>query len=383
LADVADVNPRVTARPSDGDEVAFVPMAQLDAVTGRTGPGGTRRFSEVAKGYTLFRNHDLLVAKITPCFENNKIGQAQLAHPVGVGSTEFHVVRPNPRIVDTRYLLHFLRQDRVRAEGERRMTGSAGQRRVPPAFLEGLKLPLPPLDEQRRIAAILDLADALRAKRRQALAYLDDLVRSAFLDMFGDPVTNSRGLAQRPLAAWGRVMTGNTPPRADSRNYGHGIEWIKSDNLVSASVFAATATERLSAAGEAKARVAPAGSILVTCIAGSPNSIGNCAMVDRPVAFNQQINALTLDAADPYFVLAQLRVGKRLIQEKSTGGMKGLVNKSSFVSIRLLDPPALEQARFARLMRELVSSADQQRASARALGEMQAALQSIAFGARS
>jgi len=193
VADVAEVNPRVTKRPAEQDPVAFVPMAELDSVAATTSGGDTRPFSEVSKGYTIFSDRDLLVAKITPCFENNKIGQARLNHPVGVGSSEFHVVRPNPELVDERYLLHFLRQDRVRVEGERRMTGSGGQRRVPPAFLKELKLPLPPLDDQRRIAAILDQADALRAKRRQALAYLDDLSQSTFLDMFGDPLKNPLG----------------------------------------------------------------------------------------------------------------------------------------------------------------------------------------------
>jgi restriction endonuclease S subunit len=73
------------------------------------------------------------------------------------------------------------------------MTGSAGQRRVPVHFLANLNVPLPPLPEQRRIAAILDKADELRAKRRAALKKLDELAQSIFLDMFGDPATNPKG----------------------------------------------------------------------------------------------------------------------------------------------------------------------------------------------
>ena len=72
------------------------------------------------------------------------------------------------------------------------MTGSAGQRRVPKSFLESLPVFLPPLAEQRRIAAILDKADALRTKRREALAQLDRLAQSIFVEMFGDPLTNSK-----------------------------------------------------------------------------------------------------------------------------------------------------------------------------------------------
>lgn len=72
------------------------------------------------------------------------------------------------------------------------MTGSGGQRRVPKAFLEDLDIPLPPLPEQRRIAAILDKAEALRAKRREAIVKLDLLLQTVFLEMFGDSVTNNK-----------------------------------------------------------------------------------------------------------------------------------------------------------------------------------------------
>ncbi len=192
MGDVAEINPKPSKVPDD-TEVSFVGMAQLDATSARTESESVRRFAEVSKGYTVFQDGDILVAKITPCFENNKIGQAHLQRQVGVGSTEFHVLRPGEHLID-RYLLHFLRQDNVRRKGELRMTGSAGQRRVPAAFLKALEIPLPALDEQRRIAAILDHADTLRTRRRGVIAQLDDLAQSIFLDMFGDPVTNPKAL---------------------------------------------------------------------------------------------------------------------------------------------------------------------------------------------
>lgn len=160
-------------------------MAELDAESAAARPREALPYSEMGKGYTVFRDGDLLLAKITPCWENGKIGQASLDREIGVGSTEFHVVRPAPQ-VDARYLMRFLRTESVRATGELRMTGSGGQRRVPVKYLQSLEVPLPPLDEQRRIAAILDHADALRAKRRQVLAHLDGLTQSIFRDMFGD-----------------------------------------------------------------------------------------------------------------------------------------------------------------------------------------------------
>ena len=194
LGEVALVNPRADATAHDSS-VSFVGMAELDAEQGVARPLATRSFADVSKGYTVFRNHDVLAAKITPCWENGKVGQAALDHPVGVGSTEFHVLRPGADLND-RYLLQFLRQPWIRSTGEARMTGSAGQKRVPASFFRDLEIPLPPLPEQRRIAAILDHADALRAKRRQVLAHLDGLTQSIFHDMFSADRYPSRPLEQ-------------------------------------------------------------------------------------------------------------------------------------------------------------------------------------------
>lgn len=191
LGDVADVNPRLRASLEPDQPVSFLGMADASD-DGTTTAGVDRPFDDVRRGFTPFESGDILVAKITPCFQNGKIVQATTARPHGFGSTEFHVVRSKNDQLDHRYGLHFLRQAWIRIDGERRMTGSGGQRRVPADFLKSLTIPLPSIPEQRRIAAILDHADALRAKRREALARLDELTQSIFIDMFGDPVANNR-----------------------------------------------------------------------------------------------------------------------------------------------------------------------------------------------
>ena len=176
LEDLAQINPRPPKIPGN-QEVSFVGMAELDAVNARTESDAIRQYCEVSKGYTVFENGDILVAKITPCFENNKIGQAQLQCEIGVGSTEFHVVRVGAEL-DARYLLHFLRQDFVRRQGEIRMTGSAGQRRVPADFLRQLKVPLPPIEEQRRLSAVFDQAEHLRRNHVEVAERYSDLLAS-------------------------------------------------------------------------------------------------------------------------------------------------------------------------------------------------------------
>jgi type I restriction enzyme S subunit len=232
---------------------------------------------------------------------------------------------------------------------------------------------------QRRIAEVLDKAEALRAKRRAALAQLDSLTKSLFLDLFGDPATNPKGWPTKPLGEIGKVITGNTPPRSNPNYYGKHIEWIKSDNINTPHYYLTKATEGLSESGKSIARTVPAGSILITCIAGSPECIGNASMTDREVAFNQQINAFIPDKEDAHFIYAQMIVGKRLIQEASTAGMKGMVSKGRFEQILFPLPPISLQREFARRVTAVEKLKTAQRAALAELDALFASLQHRAF----
>lgn len=218
------------------------------------------------------------------------------------------------------------------------------------AKLKEIKIPLPSLSEQKRIAQILDKADEIRQKRQQSIEKLDELLQATFIDMFGDPVTNPKGWKVKKLADLGSIATGNTPPRANPENYGNFMEWIKSDNLNHSFDYATKATEYLSEIGAKKARVVPSGTILVTCIAGSFDCIGNLAIVDREVAFNQQINSLTPnDENDTLFLYYLLKISKHIIQSSSTKSMKGMISKSKFSEITLPIPPFEEQIKFSKV----------------------------------
>lgn len=147
----------------------------------------TRTLSETKKGFTYFEKEDVLVAKITPCFENGKcLRPGQVNHAIGFGSTEFHVLRPKSSLIDGKYLFYMVWSASFRFLGEKSMSGAAGQKRVSADFIRGFEIPLPMLSEQKRIAAILDKADVIRRKRQQAIQLADDFLRAVFLDMFGD-----------------------------------------------------------------------------------------------------------------------------------------------------------------------------------------------------
>jgi len=123
----------------------------------------------------------------------------------------------------------------------------------------------------------------------------------------------------------------------------------------------------------------PASSILVTCIAGTPDCIGNAAITDREVAFNQQINALVPQVGDFCFLYTQILVNKRLVQEASTSSMKGMVSKSRFEEIQLIFPPVDMQKAFGKLFDRIEQLKTTHRESLTQLNALFASLQHRAF----
>lgn len=193
LSEVAQINPRLPKEHDESQFVSFVAMASASE-EGRLLDSEERVLSETRKGFTYFERSDVLLAKITPCFENGKcLRPYEISNQIGFGSTEFHVIRPNAEKLDVLYLFYMVWNQKFRFLGEQSMSGAAGQKRVSADFLKNFEIPLPPLAEQKRIAAILDKADAIRRKRQQAIQLADEFLRSVFLDMFGDPVTNPKG----------------------------------------------------------------------------------------------------------------------------------------------------------------------------------------------
>ena len=121
-------------------------------------PRGTRALADVAGSYTYFADGDVLLAKITPCFENGKLGiAANLTNGVGFGSSEYMVFRPSPAL-DKVWLYYYLSRETFRTEGAARMSGAVGHKRVAKEFIDAYPIPVPPLPEQQRIVGILDEA---------------------------------------------------------------------------------------------------------------------------------------------------------------------------------------------------------------------------------
>jgi len=157
LSEAVELNPKPDRSSlTDQTLVSFVPMSAVEAESGRMDASTIRPYGEVKKGYTHFRDGDVLFAKITPCMENGKMVVAHGLHNgVGLGSTEFHVLRPREG-VDSQYVYYFVSNRSFRNEAVHHMTGAVGQKRVPGAFLARCEIPLPNFEDQRRIAAEIE-----------------------------------------------------------------------------------------------------------------------------------------------------------------------------------------------------------------------------------
>ena len=160
---------------SPDNEVSFVPMEAVGEYDGLD-LEQTRAVAEKGAGWTEFEDGDVIVAKITPCFENGKGALASgLLNGAAIGTTELHVLRPRSNL-DRRLLFYFTISPLFRTLGEGEMYGAGGQKRVPTSFCEDFPIPLAPLDEQRAIADFLDREtakiDGLVAKVDMAIARL-------------------------------------------------------------------------------------------------------------------------------------------------------------------------------------------------------------------
>ncbi len=160
LGDVVSTNPKRPAKPADG-RVSFVPMEAV-SVDGHLSGCLVRDYDEVREGHPGFADGDLLVAKITPCFENGKGALVSgLTNGIGFGSTEFFVLRPSGG-VDSRLLGHVLRSERFRRRGSTEMEGSAGQKRISIDFIRSFRFLCPTsLTKQRELADLIHQADCL------------------------------------------------------------------------------------------------------------------------------------------------------------------------------------------------------------------------------
>ncbi len=361
LGDVVQINPRPPKQLKAAPEkpVSFLPMACVFDDASAPEPE-ERAFKEVSKGYTYFERNDVLLAKITPCFENGKAAFLDsLPHAVGFGSTEFHVLRATSKI-DPKYLFYMVWNPRFRFSGERNMTGSAGQKRVPVDFLKKYKIPLPPLEEQKRIAAILDKADGVRRKRQQAMAMADEFLRSVFLDMFGDPVTNPKGWEVKKLGDIADIASGVTKGKRFNGRKTVFVPYMRVANVQDGYIDTSD-IQNIEVLESDRERFQLQLDDLLLTEGGDPDKLGRGAVWKNevsPCIHQNHIFRVRVDqsVAHPEYLSSQVgsRRGKIyfLKSAKQTTGI-ATINKTQLKNYPTLLPPLEKQHEYARLEQEV------------------------------
>jgi type I restriction enzyme S subunit len=212
LACIGSLSPRNLA--PDSCSVSFVPMPLISSEYGVPNGHEVRPWGEIKKGYTHFAEGDVGLAKITPCFENGKSTVFRsLAGGIGSGTTELHIIRPLQ--VSPDFILLFLKSPHFVQTGIPRMTGTAGQKRVPLDYFAHSPFPLPPLAEQHRIVAKVDelmaLCDQLEAARQHRERGRERLV-AATLQRLNQPADDLASFRQDTSFALQVLPTLTTTP---------------------------------------------------------------------------------------------------------------------------------------------------------------------------
>ncbi len=191
LGEACIVNPRKseTIALEGSTVVSFIPMSDVGEDEMFFAPKETKRLDEVTASYTYFKNGDVLLAKVTPCFENGKAGIASgLCNGIGFGSSELYVLRPMESALPE-WIFMCVSTPTFRAWASPQMTGTGGLQRVPRTVIEDYQIPLPSLETQRAIVAEIEAEQALVNANRELIARFEKKIQATLARVWGEDKT--------------------------------------------------------------------------------------------------------------------------------------------------------------------------------------------------
>lgn len=333
----------------------------------RIRPEGVKRSRQVKPGDFLLTN-------------SMSFGKPYIMRTHGCIHDGWLVLSPRSGNVDADFFYHLLGSNDVYAEFERRASG-ATVKNLNIDLVRGVRVPFPPLSEQRRIAAILDNADALRANRRAALTQLDILIHSIFLDMFGDPATNPKRWPMHLVEDVAEIVSGATPKTEVPDFWDGDVNWVAPRELSGLRGIYINRTERrITDAGlrSCAATVLPVGAVLFS----SRAPIGHTAICGIPMATNQGFKSFVPKPTklDSHFLLHWLRLRRRWLEGLGTGATFKEVSKAVVARIQIAVPPLGLQREFAGYSAAIEVLRDRQWSAGEELDGLFSALQERAFG---
>jgi type I restriction enzyme, S subunit len=356
IGDLIILNPKNDC--DDATPVGFVPLMLagtrlLDEVDFET-----RAWADVQRGYAHFADGDVLLARITPSFQNGKAGIVRgLPNGLGAGSTEFFVCRPLPDVLDPTYLLCVFKTNAFLRGGEQRMTGAVGQQRVPKEYLLEYEIPLPPLAEQRRIVKrVIELGTrldrAVDRLKRTAVA-ITSIWRGALGAAMSGGLTadwrDEHGRDSRwrdvVLGDIADVGTGGTPSRSNAAFYAtEGVPWVTSASTRHRMIDQPNAYVTDEAVKAHRLRLYPPGTLIVAMY-GDGKTRGQVSELGISATVNQACAAITVDAAraDHRFVKLALEASYDEMRAAAGGASQANLNLEKVRAVSLPLPELDEQ----------------------------------------
>lgn len=326
----------------------------------------------VRSGFTYFERGDVLIAKITPCFENGKGCHTELLHSdIGFGSTEFHVLRAND-ISDSRFIYYWSNREVFRKSLESEMVGSAGHRRVPLSAISNYQIPVPPKAEQTAIAQALSDVDALISELEKLIAKKQAIKTATMQQLLtgrtrlpqfalredGTPKgTKPSELGKIPedweVGAIGgscRTYSGGTPSTSNKNFYGGGIKWITSSDLNQGVIH--DVAGRITDAGlnGSSAKLVEAHTLLIALYGATA---GVCAITRISAAINQAVLAIVPAEHNSEYLFYWFTRHKEVIIETYTQGGQPNLSGDIVRSIKLAFPPVNEQTAIATILSDM------------------------------
>ena len=249
----------------------------------------------------------------------------------------------NDKTLNREYMYYMLPKELKRIEDK---TSFATVKHLSVKKIKGIKIPLPPLPQQKKIAAILDAADAYRQKTKALIAKYEELTKSLFLDMFGDPVTNNKGLGKVKLGNLGKWQSGGTPSRRELKYFEGDIPWLSSGELNQ--MYTHDSKEHITslAIQESNSKLIKKGSILL----GMYDTAALKSTINTEiVSCNQAIAYCKLneELVDTSFVYHIIQIGKEHYKRLQRGVRQKNLNLTMVKEIEILYPPLVLQKQFA------------------------------------
>jgi len=334
--------------------------------------------SEIGSAKQVVEPGDVLLSKIVPHIRRSWIVGKERGRRI-IASGEWIVFRSAHAHPD--YLRQVLVGDPFHSQFMNTVAGVGGSLlRARPSHVAKIVIPLPPLAEQRRIAEVLDRAEALRAKRRAALAQLDTLTQSLFLDLFGDPATNPKGWPKGTLGEVATFVGGGTPSRARPDFYGGSICWATSKDMKCEFLVDTQEHVTEEAIEQSATNLVPAGTILIVVKSKILAHSLPVAIARVPTCFGQDLKGIKIsERCDAAFITTALRSGKRWLLERARGINTEGLTLDHLKAFPLPLPPLTLQREFARRGKTVEKLKTAHRASLAELDAFFASLQHRAF----